>query len=107
MNLFLSAAFLAVDIKAVGIATAVVGVTGLLIGVLLGIAGKMLHVPVNEKELAVRDLLPGNNCGGCGFPGCDGLAQAIAEGNAPANQCPVANAETHAKIAAVCGSEIT
>ena len=107
MNLFFSAAFLALNIKGIGIATAVVGVTGLLIGILLGIAGKMLHVPVNEKELAVRELLPGNNCGGCGFPGCDGLAQAIAEGTAPANQCPVANAETHAKIAEVCGSAIT
>ena len=107
MNLFLSAAFLAMNIKAIGIAAAVVGVTGLLIGIMLGIAGKMLHVPVNEKELAVRELLPGNNCGGCGFPGCDGLAQAIAEGTAPANQCPVANSEAYAKIAEVCGSSIT
>ena len=107
MNIFLASAFLAVNIKAIGIAAAVVGVTGLIIGILLGIAGKLLHVAVNEKELAVRELLPGNNCGGCGFPGCDGLAQAIAEGNAPVNQCPVANAETHAKIAEVCGSAIT
>lgn len=107
VNVLLSAAFLAVNIKAIGTAAAVVGGTALIIGILLGIAGKLLHVAVNEKETAVRELLPGNNCGGCGYPGCDGLAKAIAEGNAPANQCPVANAEIHAQIAKVCGAEVT
>ena len=40
--------------------------------------GEKLKVEVDEKEVAVREALPGNNCGGCGYPGCDGLAKAIA-----------------------------
>lgn len=93
----------AVNYKAIGAAAAVIGITGLLIGILLGVAGKFFFVPVNEKEVKVRELLPGNNCGGCGFPGCDGLAKAIANGEAPANQCPVASAEAKAKIAGLLG----
>ena len=47
---------------------------------------------VDEREVQVREALPGNNCGGCGFPGCDGLAAAIAKGEAPVNACPVGGA---------------
>ena len=94
----------AVDYDAIGIAAAVVGTTGLIIGILLGVAGRLLAVKVNEKELAVRELLPGNNCGGCGFPGCDGLAKAIADGEAPAGRCPVASAEAKAQIAELMGN---
>ena len=55
-------------------ATLMVGGTGLLIGILLGIAGKKFYVEVDERETKVREALPGNNCGGCGYPGCDGAA---------------------------------
>lgn len=96
----------AVSVKAIGIAAAVVGVVGLLIGILLGVAGKFLAVPVDEKEVAVRELLPGNNCGGCGFPGCDGLAKAIANGEAPINQCPVASADAKAQMAELLGQSV-
>ena len=60
------------DIWGIVIATIVVGATGIIIGLLLGVAGEKFKVEVNEKELFIRDLLPGNNCGGCGFAGCDG-----------------------------------
>ena len=59
------------------IAVAVVAGVGIVIGILLGVAGEKFKVEVDEKEIAVRELLPGNNCGGCGYPGCDGLAAAI------------------------------
>lgn len=98
--------FLAVNVKAVGIAAAVVGCTGLLIGIMLGVAGKFLAVPVDEREAAVRECLPGNNCGGCGFPGCDGLAKAIACEEAPVGQCPVASAEAKAKIGKIMGKTV-
>ena len=52
-------------------------------------AGKKFAVETDEREVAVREALPGNNCGGCGYPGCDGLAAAIAKGEAPVNACPV------------------
>ncbi len=87
------------------IAALLVGGTGLLIGVFLGIAGIKLAVEVDEKEEAVRAELPGNNCGGCGFPGCDGLAKAIANGEAPVDACPVGGAPVGNKIAAIMGVE--
>ena len=59
---------------------AVVGVIGIVIGVLLGIASEKFKVEVDEKEILVRNELPGNNCGGCGYAGCDALAKAIAAG---------------------------
>ena len=91
------------EIMAVVTATAVIGITGLLIGLLLGVAGKKFAVEVDERETAVRELLPGNNCGGCGYAGCDAMAQAIAAGEAPANGCPVAGSEVANKIAAIMG----
>ena len=56
------------------IAVAVVAGVGIVIGILLGVAGEKFKVEVDEKEIAVRELLPGNNCGGCGYPGCDGVS---------------------------------
>lgn len=67
----------------------VVGLTGLFIGVFLGIAGIKFKVEVDEREAAVLEALPGNNCGGCGYAGCSGLAAAIAKGEAAVNACPV------------------
>jgi len=101
-----SFSILAINLTGVGIATLLVSAIGIVIGIFLGIAAKKLEVKVDEKEQAVRDLLPGNNCGACGYPGCDGLAQAIAAGNAPANACPVANSRIHSEIAGVMGTQV-
>ena len=71
------------------IAMLVVGGVGLFIGLFLGVAAIKFKVQVDEKEVAVLEVLPGNNCGGCGYAGCSGLAAAIAKGEAAVNQCPV------------------
>jgi len=96
---------LALNIKAVLIAAAVVAGTALLIGAMLGVAGKFFQVEVDEKEVKVREMLPGNNCGGCGYAGCDTLAKEIVAGNAPANACPVARAN-HGLIADIIGAQV-
>lgn len=88
------------------IAACVVGGTGIIIGLLLGFAGKAFEVKVDEKEIAIRENLPGNNCGGCGYAGCDALAKAIAGGEAEANACPVGGAEVAQKIAEIMGSMV-
>ena len=62
------------------ISVVLLGVLGIAIGLLLGVAGKFFSVEVDERVEQVRECLPGNNCGGCGFPGCDGLAEAIVAG---------------------------
>ena len=78
-----------------GILALMVGGTGLLIGILLGIAGKKFYVEVDERETKVREALPGNNCGGCGYPGCDGAAAAVVKGEAPISVCPVGGSPVH------------
>lgn len=62
-------------------------IVALVLGFLLGVFKKMFYVDVDETEAKVRELLPGANCGGCGYPGCDGCAAAIARGEAPVNAC--------------------
>ena len=86
------------------VAAALVGATGLILGMFLGVASEKFKVNVDETEAAVRAALPGNNCGACGFPGCDGCAKAIASGEAPANQCPVGGQPVAEKIAAILGT---
>ena len=86
-------------------AALVLGGMGLLFGGLLTLTSKVFAVPSNPTRDAVRELLPGANCGGCGYPGCDGCADAIASGKAPVNACPVCSAEAAEKIAAAMGVE--
>ena len=87
------------------IAACAVGVTGLLLGLFLGFMGKKFAVEVDQKEIDVSAELPGNNCGGCGYAGCDALAKAIAAGEADCGACPVGGAPVAAKIAAIMGAE--
>ncbi len=86
-------------------ATLMVGGVGLVIGLLLGVTGHVFRVEIDPKQAAVRACLPGNNCGGCGYPGCDGLAAAIFNGEAPVNACPVGGAACAAKVAEEMGVE--
>ena len=52
-------------------------VIGALLGVMLGVASKVFLVELDEREAKVTEMLPGYNCGGCGYPGCSGLAAAL------------------------------
>ena len=81
----------------------VLGSLGLIFGVLLSVASNVFAVEVDPKVEAVRSALPGANCGACGFPGCDGLANAIAEGSAPVTSCPVGGAAVADEIADIMG----
>lgn len=81
----------------------VLGGLGLIFGVLLAIASKVFHVKIDPKIAEVLDALPGANCGACGFPGCEGLANAIAAGTAPVNACPIGGQETADNLAEIMG----
>ena len=87
------------------IAALVVGGTGLFIGLFLGFAGTKFAVEVDEREEAITGVLPGNNCGGCGYAGCSGLAAAIVKGEAEISGCPVGGAPVAAKIGEIMGLE--
>lgn len=91
------------NITAILVAAVVVGGVGILIGFFLGISGEKFKVEVDEREEAILEVLPGNNCGGCGYAGCSGLAAAIVKGEAPVNQCPVGGAPVAAKVGEIMG----
>ena len=87
---------------------AVIAVTaiGLICALILALASKVMSVPVNEKEVAVRACLPGANCGACGFTGCDGYAHALAtEPGTKTNLCVPGADAVSLKISEVMGVE--
>ncbi|MEE2730235.1 MAG: RnfABCDGE type electron transport complex subunit B [Pseudomonadota bacterium] len=70
------------------VATLVLTALGLLLGWLLGLAARVFAVEENPIVNEVEALLPGSQCGQCGFPGCSAAAEAMVEGNAAVNCCP-------------------
>ena len=61
---------------------------GAALGIVLGVANKFLAVEGNPVVDELIAMMPGSNCGQCGFPGCSGAANAIVDGTAPATCCP-------------------
>lgn len=59
------------------IAIIVVTVIGILCAAMLSVASKVMAVEVDERVPKVAACLPGANCGGCGYPGCEGYAAAL------------------------------
>ena len=84
-------------------AVLVLGVMGAVFGAVLAFAAKIFYVEQDERVEAVRGALAGANCGGCGFPGCDGYAAAVVAGEAAPNCCAPAGAAGAAKIAEIMG----
>lgn len=79
---------------------------GLVAGLGLAIASKIFAVPVDEREQQLREVLPGANCGACGYSGCDGYARALADGTAGSTAlCAPGGAGTAQAIAAILGVE--
>ena len=68
-------------------------IIGAVAALILVIASKYMSVPENEMFPAIRECLPGANCGACGYAGCDGFAEAVVKGEAPVNGCKPAGAE--------------
>jgi len=79
---------------------------GLILGVALAFFSVKFAVKENEKAKKVRSLLPGANCGACGFAGCDDYSLAIAEGRAEPNLCVPGGADVAANIGAYLGVEV-
>lgn len=75
------------------VSMAVLGGLGLIAGILLGFAGRLLKGSEDEGYEAALKLierqLPGYNCGGCGYPGCSELARAVLRGEAGLNDCRI------------------
>ncbi len=81
------------------------GVMGLLAALALGFAARKFAVEVDPRELALLEVMPGANCGACGFPGCGGFAKALLEGKAMVTDCSPGGADTVERIAHILGVE--
>ena len=94
-------------LNAILVPVGILGLFGLVFGIGLAVAAKVFEVEVDHRFPMVRAALPGANCGACGYPGCDALAEAIIKGEASVDACPVGGADTAAAIAAIMGLEAT
>jgi Na+-translocating ferredoxin:NAD+ oxidoreductase subunit B len=78
---------------------------GLALGLGLGVAARKLKVEGNPLVAELEAMMPGSQCGQCGFPGCAGAAQALADGNAPVSLCPPGGRDLALALAAKLGIE--
>ena len=78
---------------------------GLLCAAMLAIASKVMAIKVDERVAAVREVLPGANCGACGYSGCDRYAEALVHEEAMTNLCTPGGDKVSADISAVLGVE--
>ncbi len=86
------------------LAVLIVAGIGILAGFLLAVLSKIMAVPVDEKAAAIEEILPGANCGSCGYSGCAGYAAALSEGKTTdTGLCNPGGSEVSAKIAALTG----
>lgn len=84
----------------------VVAAVGLIAGIMLALASHFFGIEEDETVAKIRACLPGANCGACGYTGCDGYAEALANGKAEANLCTPGGAEVAKKLSAVLGCEV-
>ncbi len=80
-------------------------ILGGVFGLILAIASKAFAVKTDPKIPEIIEVLPGANCGGCGYSGCAALAEAIAKGEAKVSSCTVGGDDVAKKVAAVMGIE--
>ncbi len=86
------------------IALIVLGGIGLLLALVLFLAAKVFKVEEDPRIGQVQESLPGANCGGCGYPGCRGFAEACVKSDSLDNMlCPVGGAETMKKVGEILG----
>lgn len=81
----------------------IIGGMGLVFGALLAVASKVFEVKKDERIPKIAEILPGANCGGCGFAGCAAYAEAVVEDGAPVNRCSVGGNKAAAEIAKIMG----
>ena len=84
-------------------AVAILGGLGLLFGLSLAAASKVFYVETDPRLDKLNECLPGANCGGCGYAGCGGYAEAVLNGEAPIGKCASGGNECAQAMAAIMG----
>ena len=85
------------------IAIGILGGLGLVFGLVLAAASKVFYVETDPRLEQLNACLPGANCGGCGYPGCGGYAEAVLNGEAPIGKCASGGNECAQAMAAIMG----
>ena len=81
----------------------ILGGLGLGFGLILAIASKVFYVEVDPRLDQLNECLPGANCGGCGYAGCGGYAEAVLKGEAAIGKCASGGDECAQAMAAIMG----
>jgi len=85
------------------IAILLTGLLGVVLGIVIGFIAKAFAVETDERIEKVEELLPGANCGGCGYAGCADFAKGVVAQKATPDQCPVCSPEDVSNIADYLG----
>jgi electron transport complex protein RnfB len=83
----------------------VIGGIGFVCAATLAFAAKFLAVKEDPRVEAMEEIMPGANCGGCGYAGCADYAKAVVLDGEAINLCAPGGADVLAKIAAAMGVE--
>lgn len=75
------------------------------LAIVLAVANSKLRVFEDPRIEQVADMLPGNNCGACGLPGCRAFSEKVVTGDVKPSECPVGGIETASVIADFLGVE--
>ena len=87
------------------IAIGILGVLGLGFGAVLAAASKVFYVETDPRLEKLNECLPGANCGGCGYAGCAGYAEAVLNGEAEIGKCASGGNECAQAMAEIMGVE--
>ncbi len=83
------------------------GGIALILGLGLAYSSRVFKVEEDESIEKIDEILPGANCGACGYAGCRSFAEALAKGEADVDGCPVGGDAVTDKIAEILGKENT
>jgi len=81
----------------------IASVIALFLGIIIVIVSRVFAVPVDTRLEDIKAILPGANCGACGFTGCEGYAQSMADGDPNTGKCPVGGAEVAQELSRYLG----
>lgn len=85
----------------------IVAVIGIVAGIILTIAAKFMSVPVDERVTNIREVLPGANCGACGFAGCDEYAEKLVHEGVATNLCTPGGGDVAMQVSGLLGAEFS
>lgn len=92
-----------VVLKAILITVAVLGGLGLIFGLILALASKVFAVEEDPRKDLLLEIMPGANCGACGFAGCSAYVDAVLAGTTVVGICPVGGTAVAEKMASIMG----